>query len=244
LESCGVLLQSIEGETIMRERFSGSMTVVAAIAATAGVISVSLDRTSAQAPTVSAETPSSTSMLKTPWGEPDLQGIWTDENDTPLQRPARYANQEFFTPEQRAELDKTRSDLLGNERERTERGSARDVAGAYNSAFVSFKRTGARTSLIVDPPNGQMPTLTEEAQKISGAEREFRLMLLQATDTCMAKEPACSGGKYDPTPSPRYDDPPPRYNTATINRHNGPEDGNLANRCLTGGLPEFGPDCG
>jgi len=35
--------------------------------------------------------------LKTPWGEPDLQGIWTDETDTPLQRPAQYANQEFFT---------------------------------------------------------------------------------------------------------------------------------------------------
>ena len=34
--------------------------------------------------------------LKTPWGEPDLQGIWTDETDTPLQRPARFANQEFF----------------------------------------------------------------------------------------------------------------------------------------------------
>jgi hypothetical protein len=35
--------------------------------------------------------------LKTPWGEPDLQGIWTDEFDTPLQRPAKYADQEFFT---------------------------------------------------------------------------------------------------------------------------------------------------
>jgi hypothetical protein len=34
---------------------------------------------------------------KTSWGEPDLQGIWTDEFDTPFQRPAKYANQEFFT---------------------------------------------------------------------------------------------------------------------------------------------------
>src|SRR4051812_7399774 len=34
--------------------------------------------------------------LKTPWGEPDLQGIWTVETDTLLQRPAKYANQEFF----------------------------------------------------------------------------------------------------------------------------------------------------
>src|SRR6266581_9698563 len=51
--------------------------------------------------------------LKTPWGEPDLQGIWTDESDTPLQRPAKYANQGFFTEAQRAELDKERSELLG-----------------------------------------------------------------------------------------------------------------------------------
>src|SRR5437762_7016357 len=89
-------------------------------------------------------------MLKTPWGEPDLQGIWTDETDTPLQRPAKYAGQEFFTQAQRAEIDRARSELLGRER-RAERGTERDVSGSYNNVFVSFKRTGARTSLIVDP---------------------------------------------------------------------------------------------
>jgi hypothetical protein len=51
---------------------------------------------------------------------------------------------------------------------------------------------------------------------------------------------ACSGGKYDPTPSPRRAELPPRYNTGRINRHDGPEDGALPDRCLTGGLPEFG----
>jgi hypothetical protein len=40
-------------------------------------------------------------VLKTPWGEPDLQGIWTLENETPLQRPAKYADQEAFTEAQR-----------------------------------------------------------------------------------------------------------------------------------------------
>ena len=34
---------------------------------------------------------------KTPWGEPNLQGIWTNDYEVPLQRPARYANKEFFT---------------------------------------------------------------------------------------------------------------------------------------------------
>jgi hypothetical protein len=221
----------------MRERCSGSMIMVAAAAAAAAaVISVSVDRTQAQAPAGSA--------LKTPWGEPDLQGIWTDETDTPLQRPAKYAAQEFFTPAQRAELDEARTAVLVNADRRTETGTARDVAGAYNSQFVSFKRTGARTSLIVDPPNGRIPPLTPEAQKMAAAEREFRLALLLATDTCKDKSPACGGGNYDATPSPKFGERPPRYNTIAINRHDGPEDGNMANRCLTGGLPEFGSRTG
>ncbi len=222
----------------MRGRFLCSMTMVAVSAAVSGVISSSITRTSAQAPAASVSAP--TAALKTPWGEPDLQGIWTEETDTPLQRPPKYADQEFFTPEQRAELDRARSGLLGNERARAERGTARDVAGAYNSGFASFRRTGLRTSLIVDPPNGRIPPLTPEAQTMAAADRDFRLMLLQATDTCMAREPACSGGKYDPTPSPRYEEPAPRYNTDRMNRHNGPEDASLADRCLTGGLLEFG----
>ena len=96
----------------MRDRFSGSMITVAIAAAAVGaVFSVSITGTSAQAPAVSATAP--VPALKTPWGEPDLQGIWTDEFDTPLQRPAKYADQEFFTEAQRAELDKERSAILG-----------------------------------------------------------------------------------------------------------------------------------
>src|SRR5215475_145981 len=177
---------------------------------------------SAQAPvasaTASAATPTTT--LTTPWGEPDLQGIWTDETDTPLQRSPKFANQEFFTEAQRAELDQQRANMLGRER-RAQRGTTADVAGAYNDVFTPKKRTGARTSRIVDPTNGRLPTLTPEAQKIAAAEREFRLALLQSTETCNNKEAPCSGGKYDPTPSPRFADRPPRYNIATINRYDG-----------------------
>jgi hypothetical protein len=178
-------------------------------------------------------------MLKTPWGEPDLQGIWTDETDTPLERSPKFANQEFFTEAQRVELDRQRSSMLGRD-QRAERGTTADVAGAYNDVFTPKKRTGARTSRIVDPPNGRLPPLTPEAQKIAAAERQFRLTLLQATETCKNNEPPCRGGKYDPTPSPRYEDLPPRYNTATINRYDRPEDASLAVRCLMGGLPEIG----
>src|SRR5437868_13761105 len=81
------------------------------------VLLLSIARTSAQSPTAavksSATTAASVAALKTPWGEPDLQGIWTDESDTPLQRSPKYANQELFTDAHRAELDRVRAALLG-----------------------------------------------------------------------------------------------------------------------------------
>src|SRR5215470_13282254 len=99
----------------MRDRQSGSMLAVAIATAAAGaLVSVPVTRASAQAPAASISAPAP--ALKTPWGEPDLQGIWTDETDTPLQRSPKYASQEFFTETQRAELDKERSALLRRDR--------------------------------------------------------------------------------------------------------------------------------
>jgi len=218
----------------MGDHFAGSIVTLAIAAAVSGaVISTSVTHTSAQGPAVSGST------LKTPWGEPDLQGIWTDEFDTPLQRSPRYASQEFFTEQQRADFDKERGAIL------TRFANEREINGAYNAAtFFSTKRTGARTSKIVDPPNGRLPPLTPEAQKRAAAEREYRLALVRSTDTCKNKLPGCAGGTYDPTPSPRRAEAPPRYNTARMNRNDGPEDSALAERCLTAGLPEFGGPTG
>jgi len=221
----------------MRDRFTGSMiTVAIAVAAVSAAISVPASRTSAQAPAASG------TALKTPWGEPDLQGIWTDEFDTPFQRSPKYANQEFFTEAQRKELDRQRGEHYGDD-PRQARGSAADVGGAYNTQFLTIKHTGPRTSMIVDPPDGRIPPLTLEAQRAAAADRDYRLALLQSTDACKNKEPACAGGKYDPTPSPRFTETPPRYHTgnfARLNRADGPEDDGLADRCLHSGLPEFG----
>src|SRR5262245_14943426 len=78
---------------------------------------------------------------KTSWGEPDLQGIWTNLYETPLQRPARYASKEVLTDEEREAQDKQRASALGLDR-RQSRGSEQDVAGAYNTAiFLSHKPT-------------------------------------------------------------------------------------------------------
>jgi hypothetical protein len=216
----------------MGEHFAGWTMVVPVIAIPVIAIALALPAASASA-----------QAQKTPWGEPDLQGIWTDESDTPLQRSPKFANLETFTDAQRADLDKERSALLRRDK-RVERGTELDVAGAYNALFTSQKKTGARTSLIVDPPNGRMPPMTPDAAKAAAADREYRLALLRSTGTCKSKSIACSGGTYDPTPSPRFAELPPRYNTARMNRHDGPEDGSLPDRCLTLGLPEFGAATG
>jgi len=68
--------------------------------------------------------------------------------------------------------------------------------------------------------------------------------LLQSTDTCKSKLPAYAGGHYEPTASPRRAEAAPHYNTVRMNRNDGPEDSSLPERCLTGGLPEFGIDTG
>ena len=130
----------------------------------------------------------------TPWGEPDLQGIWTTNYQIPLERPARFADQEFFTDEERAVLDRERADI--NYRDpRSARGSEQDVGGAYNRAiYLTYKHTGRRTSLIMDPPDGRIPSFTPEAQKRRAELREYQLALLQATDTCKNNLLGCAGG--------------------------------------------------
>ena len=193
----------------------------------------------------------------TPWGEPDIQGIWTSDSETPLQRPAKSANREFFTDEERAELDKERATAIGREADesRRNRGTEQDVGGAYNAAvFTTHKRMGRRTSLIVDPPDGRIPALTPEAQKKRAAMREFFLALIQATDLCKNKLPGCEGGKYGP-PSPRRNEVAPYYVTVgaaggggagggAINRADGPEDRGLGERCMAAALPDFGGNTG
>jgi len=177
--------------------------------------------------------------------EPDLQGIWSRAVEIPLQRPAKYANQEFFSDAQRAELDRQIADIVGRDstEDRRARGTERDVNTEFSQEpFVVHLPVGRRTSLIVDPPDGRIPRLTPEAQKAKNALREFQLALLQPTASCKDKHPGCAGGQYGPV-SPRRDETPPIYMGGpgtNINRANGPEDRGFTERCLGGTIPDFG----
>ena len=189
-------------------------------------------------PQSTARTPAPpVAIPKTAGGHLSLEGIWLDEFDTPLERPAKYSTREFFTDDERAAQDADRSGNTGRD-VRAEVGSRQDVAGAYNAVYTSIKPTGRRTSLVVDPPNGRIPALTAGAQELNGRDREFRLALLQNTDTCKNKMTACGGWQYGP-PSPRRAEIPPFYNTQRMNRHDGPEDQSMADRCMSGSEPDF-----
>jgi hypothetical protein len=111
----------------------------------------------------------------TPWGEPDLNGIWqVGYVFTPLQRPKELAGKEVLTDEEVAALETEHAQRMSGDgaggRARAKRGTDEDLAGAYNQVF---SRGGShekvirtkRTSLIVDPPDGRIPPLTPEGQK-------------------------------------------------------------------------------
>lgn len=174
-------------------------------------------------------------LQKTPWGDPDLEGIWTVETLVPVERPAGVTAP-FYTEEEIAKLDAQRSNksVFGNH-VREKRGSEADVAGAYNDVFTSQRKTGRRTSMVIDPPDGRIPPLTTEAQARQAALRDYQNALIQATDACKT---AIKGCRYGP-PSPRLLESPTMYPVVAINRADGPEDRGLGERCMGGTLPDF-----
>ncbi len=96
---------------------------------------------------------------RTPWGDPDLQGIWDFRTLTPLERPRRLAGQEFFTEEEAAEREQRA------ERRRVNSGF---IVGTFEPAGTTLT-ADRRTSLLVDPPDGTPPVWTPEAQALGAA---------------------------------------------------------------------------
>jgi hypothetical protein len=234
----------------MGKRFLQSIGVALALMTVAVLLKLSSLPVAGQAPPPGESAEKTGPAPKTPWGAPDLQGIWTNTHEIPLQRPSRFADKETFTDEEIAELDKQRGAILSQDVRRHERGSEQDVGGAYSTnIFLSHKPTGRRTSLIIDPPDGRIPPYTPEALKRRQVMQEFQLALLQATDVCKNKLPGCEGGKYGP-PSPRRSEVPPVYlatgaaGGGAINRSDNPEDRTLGERCMAAILPDFGGAAG
>jgi len=88
----------------------------------------------------------------TPWGDPDLQGVWNDATSTPLSRPGGLSEKQLLTDEEAAEFQRELAYNLT--RDRRDGGAQADVNRAYNEHWMDH-----RTSLIVDPPDGRIPPL-------------------------------------------------------------------------------------
>ncbi len=111
---------------------------------------------------------------RTPDGQPDLQGLWSNATLTPFERPKEFAGKPFFTEQEAAAFEKRI--MEGNNRDRRGDSAEADVAGAYNDFW--FERgtkvtPTRRTSLVVDPPDGKVPPLTPEAQKAAAVRAEI-----------------------------------------------------------------------
>jgi hypothetical protein len=126
--------------------------------------------TVALAASLSAQSPS-----RTPDGHPDLQGIWNFSSLTPLERPAQFADKPVLTEAEAAEF--IRQTLERNDADRRRDTAEADVAQAYNNAWYDRgTRVVAtkRSSLIIDPPDGRIPSLTASGQAVAAARAEAR----------------------------------------------------------------------
>ncbi len=152
----------------MRYRVLASIGVVAVV-----VVSLSALHVAAQ------------TAPRTAWGKPDLQGIWDFRTITPLERPEALGDKAFLTAEEAAKLEQAAidrdSELLNRPARRTQATDSVDrgedgAPGFYNNFWLDggTKTVGTRqTSLVVDPPNGRIPALTENGRQRADARREY-----------------------------------------------------------------------
>jgi hypothetical protein len=151
-----------------------------------------------------------------PDGRPDLQGVWANNNATPLERPKELAGRATLTDAEVAAMKKKAHELFGGESDaafgdtvftavlanvqgtKTGFKSTDGGTGDYSSLWTVERDWDNRTSLITDPPDGRIPALTPDAQK----RRQAALAATQRPAT-------------------------------------GPEDRSLSERCITYGSPQL-----
>ena len=108
---------------------------------------------------------SGSDMARTPWGDPDLQGTWSYASLTPLQRPTSMTDKEFFTAEEAAQRNYSVT---------LDQPPTPGSVGSYNALWFDRGEVSSdlRTSLIVDPPSGRLPTRPEVTAR-QAARRDY-----------------------------------------------------------------------
>ena len=110
----------------------------------------------------------------TPWGDPDLQGLWNYATNTPLQRPPEYAGREWLTEEEVAAANLKWSTFATSER-RSELTAQFDLSLNFNQFWWDPGVSTGRTSLITDPADGRFPPRTPNRQAYEATPEAQRL---------------------------------------------------------------------
>lgn len=101
---------------------------------------------------------------KTPWGDPDLQGIWPGNMGVPMQRPANLGERTTLTDEEFAQREAQAKKQAAADSQSLATSDTRPGIGPP-SYWTERGKPARQTSLIIDPPNGRLPALTPEAEK-------------------------------------------------------------------------------
>ena len=120
-------------------------------------------------------------QARTPWGDPDLQGVWDYRTITPLERRPELGDRELYTDEEIAGLEARAAQRLDQPPDESTPGNL--VHAQYMTDAGRYVDESRRTSLIIDPPNGRIPPLTPEAEQRQARAR--------------AAAPARTGGRAD-----------------------------------------------
>lgn len=108
-----------------------------------------------------AKTAAATSTLRTPWGDPDLQGIWTTdaERSVPLDRPREFGTRQMLTEKELAErVAREAREAQDDPSQRVSRQG--DPGAGPEHWYERSEHPSARSSLVIDPPDGRIPPLS------------------------------------------------------------------------------------
>src|SRR6516164_9359508 len=142
---------------------------------------------------------------RTPDGQPDLQGVWAMATLTPLERPAEFAAKEYLTEQEAAEYQRRTLEQVNSDRR--DGGSDADLRRNYNEFWRdrgSKVVASRRTSLIVDPPDGRIPPLTQEMRRKRAAQAEAARVPRGPEDLALRIRCISRGLPMVPTPNNNF----------------------------------------
>ena len=177
----------------MRLRFLRSLSALAIAMAIATLTAITLEGQAPAANTRTSAAATTWTPPRTPDGRPDLQGNWSNNSVTPLERPKPWAGKQFLTDAELAELQRLTAEvteeggdaqfgdsIIENALAGKKNPTSTDAGtGNYNHFWLVERQVeDRRTSLLTDPPDGRLPPLTavQERQTAAAAQRRGRIL--------------------------------------------------------------------